>query len=81
VPGSLDNDGGRRCHLLPNKRWHLLSPILPNEPGTGFFIRIFTTNKSLGTDLVEYSNLYAGQNKKLMKIGRQEGNLQLSDKK
>jgi hypothetical protein len=25
--GSLDKKGGRRCHLLLNKRWHVLSPL------------------------------------------------------
>jgi hypothetical protein len=35
VPGSLDKKGGRRCHLLHNKRWHLLPLLLSNEPGTG----------------------------------------------
>jgi hypothetical protein len=26
--------GGRRCNLLRNKKWNLLSPFLSNEPGT-----------------------------------------------
>jgi hypothetical protein len=33
VPGSLDKKGGRRCHLLLNKRWNLLPSFLFNEPG------------------------------------------------
>jgi hypothetical protein len=35
VLGSLDKKGGRRCHLLLGKRWHLLPPyFMSNEPGT-----------------------------------------------
>jgi hypothetical protein len=32
--GLLDKQGGRRCHLLLMKRWHLLPPFVSNEPGT-----------------------------------------------
>jgi hypothetical protein len=35
VPGLLDKKVGRRCHLLLNKRWHLLFPVLSDEPRTG----------------------------------------------
>jgi hypothetical protein len=35
VPGSLDKKGGRRCHLLFNKRWTFIPSFLFNEPGTG----------------------------------------------
>jgi hypothetical protein len=35
VPGLLDKKGGRRCHLLLNKRLHLLPSFLSDEPGTG----------------------------------------------
>jgi hypothetical protein len=28
-------EGGRRCHLLLNKRWNLHPNFLSNEPGTG----------------------------------------------
>jgi hypothetical protein len=35
VLGSLDKKGGANCHLLLEKRWHLLSHFLSNEPGTG----------------------------------------------
>jgi hypothetical protein len=34
VLGALDKLGGRRCHLLLNKRRHLLPPFLSKEPGT-----------------------------------------------
>jgi hypothetical protein len=36
VPGSLDKKGGRRCHLLLNKRCHLPPTFLSKEPGTVF---------------------------------------------
>jgi hypothetical protein len=31
--GSFDKKAGRRFHLLLRQRWHLLPPILSNEPG------------------------------------------------
>jgi hypothetical protein len=34
VPGLLDKKGGRRCHLLLNKRCYRLPPFLSNETGT-----------------------------------------------
>jgi hypothetical protein len=39
VPGSLDKKGGRKRHLLLNKRWHL-PPFLSNEPITGLSERL-----------------------------------------
>jgi hypothetical protein len=38
VPGLLDNKGRRRCRLLLNKKWHLLTLFLSNEPGTGVIL-------------------------------------------
>jgi hypothetical protein len=35
VLGLVDIKGGRRCHLLLNKRWNLLPSFLSNEPGIG----------------------------------------------
>jgi hypothetical protein len=35
MPGLLDKKEGRKWHLVLNKRWHLLPPILSNEFGTG----------------------------------------------
>jgi hypothetical protein len=35
----LTKKGGRRCHLLLDKRWHLLH-LLTNKPGTGHVIMI-----------------------------------------
>jgi hypothetical protein len=40
VLGSLGIKGGRRCHLLLNKRWRLLPSFLSNEPGTGWMARM-----------------------------------------
>jgi hypothetical protein len=58
VPGLLDKKGGRKCNLLLNKRWNLLTPYLVNEPppprtGAGFpaehvFSRIFKSSSAGG---------------------------------
>jgi hypothetical protein len=37
VPGSLDKKRVTRCHLLLNKKWHLLPPFFFNEPGSGVY--------------------------------------------
>jgi hypothetical protein len=42
VPGSLYKKGGRRRHLLLNKRWKHLPPFLNNDSGT--FIQNDHTN-------------------------------------
>jgi hypothetical protein len=33
-------EGRRRCHVLFNKRWHLLPPFLSYEPGTDSIIQL-----------------------------------------
>jgi hypothetical protein len=37
VLGSLVKKGGRRCHLLQSKKWHLLPPFMSNKPTKGQF--------------------------------------------
>jgi hypothetical protein len=71
VPGALDTKGGRRCHLLLNKRWHLLPSFLSNEPdskgeecgkkGGGEVMEIFHEKRYFYVQM-QKSNLFVTEN-------------------